>query len=119
MAVEAPHLAWPFALAQGADLEGQVPHAPLSQVEQDTLIEVQQSIRLLLNTHPGDRPLAPDVGVEDFVFTPHGVDPQLLASRLMEQEPRAAVSVDVVGPDGSGRQDVRVRVALAQDQETP
>lgn len=118
MAVEVPHLAWPFALTEGADVEGQVPHAPLSQVEQDTLAEVQQAIQLLLSTNPGDRPLAPDVGVEDFVFTPHGIDPQLLAVRLMDMEPRAAVSVEVVGPDGAGRQDVRVRVSLAQDQET-
>lgn len=117
--IEVPHLSWPFALTQGADVAGQVPHAPLSQVEQDTLAEVQQSIQLLLSTRPGDRPLAPDVGVEDFVFTPHGIDPQLLAARLTDMEPRAALSIEVVGPGGDGRQDVRIRVGLAQDQETP
>lgn len=109
--IDVPHLRWPFGLTAGSPL--------LQVVEQDTLAEVQQSVRLLLATKPGDRPLAPDVGVEDFVFTPHGVDPELLAARLEEMEDRASIIVTVSEPDGSGRQTVQVQVGLANDQETP
>lgn len=114
MAVEVPHLAWPFALTGGADIEGVV-RAPLGQVEQDSLAEVTQSVQLLLNTTPGDRPLAPDIGVEDFAFTPTGIDPDVLATRLMDMEPRASVQVTVLGPGPDGVQNVQVRVALADD----
>jgi len=115
-AVEIGHLRWPFRLTLGADLPGQVPHAPLQLVEQDTIDDVRQCVHLLLLTPPGSRPLAPDVGVPDPTFTA-GIDPDLLAARLEEIEPRARVSITAPPTDAQGAQNVQVRVALIDDQE--
>jgi phage baseplate assembly protein W len=115
-AVEVPHLRWPFRLTAGADIPGQVPHAPLALVEQDSIDDVRQSIHLLLRTPPGSRPLAPRVGVHDPTFTA-GVDADQLAAQLEELEPRARVTVSAPPTDGAGRQTVQIRVSLA-DQAT-
>lgn len=115
-AVERPHLRWPFRLTQGADLPGQVPHAPLQLVEQDELEDVRQCVHLALRTRPGMRPLAPDLGIEDPTFTA-GIDPDALAAELEELEDRAEVEVVVSNEDGSGRQTVQVLVRLRPDDQ--
>jgi phage baseplate assembly protein W len=117
-AIETPHLRWPFRLTTGGDLPGQVDHAPLQYVAQDSLGDVQQSVQLLLATHPGDRPLAPTVGIQESVFLPQGVEPDVLAAQLMTFEDRAVVSVSVNEPDGTGRQTVLVHVALVGEDQS-
>ncbi len=113
--VEIAHLAWPFRLTMGADLPGQVAHAPLQLVEQDTIEDVRQSVRLLLRTPPGARPLAPEVGIDEPTFTA-GIDADVLAARLEELEPRAQVSVIAPPVDAAGAQVVQVQVALADEE---
>jgi phage baseplate assembly protein W len=115
-AVDVPHLRWPFRLTEGADLPGQVPHAPLALVEQDTLDDVRQCVHLLLRTPPGARPLAPEVGVPDPTFT-RGVDADQLGALLEELEDRARVTVRAPALDAIGRQTVQILVALADDPE--
>jgi phage baseplate assembly protein W len=113
-AIDVPHLRWPFRLTAGADLPGQVPHAPLQLVEQDTIDDVRQSVHLLMRTPRGARPLAPDVGIDDPTFSV-GIDPQLLAAQIEEFEDRARVTVATAGVDAAGQQTVTVRVALVDD----
>jgi phage baseplate assembly protein W len=112
--IDTAHLRWPFRLTSGAE-------PALQLVEQDTLADVRQSVQLLMVTAPGSRPLAPEVGIEDYVFTSDGIDPELLAARLEEFEDRARVTVTVVPADGSGHRVVQVHVALADDaaQDSP
>jgi phage baseplate assembly protein W len=108
-AVEVPHLKFPLRLVNGA----------LATVEQDSLDEVRQCVFRLVRTPRGARPLAPEVGVDDPSFTA-GVDPDVLASQLMDDEngePRAQVTATATGPDGDGRQKVRLAVALAQNAD--
>lgn len=110
------HLAWPFRLTEGADLPGQVPHAPLQLVEQDTIADVRQSVHLLLRTPPGARPLAPEIGIADPTFTT-GIDAQQLAAALEEMEDRARVTITAGVITEGGRQTVQVLVALADDPQ--
>lgn len=79
-----PHLRIPFALA--ADGSAAV-------VEQDSLAEVTQNVRVLLGTVQGSRLIPADYGIPDPTFV--GLDEQDLAAAVAEWEPRAAVTVTV------------------------
>jgi phage baseplate assembly protein W len=105
-----PHLAWPLRI---------LPDGTFATVEQDTLDDVRQCIRVLLHTPRGARPLAPEVGVDDLAFS--GVDAPDLEQALMAAEPRAVVTVTTLPPDGRGEQVITVDVSLAADsnQELP
>jgi len=100
----AAHLAWPFRMAGGR----------LATVEQDTIEDVQQNVRSYLATTRGERPLAPDFGLEDPTFGT-GVNAALLSQEIMEAEDgRADVDVSATGPDEGGRMSVTVTVGLPE-----
>jgi hypothetical protein len=104
--VEIPHLAWPLTLANDG---------ALAQVEEGTIEDVRQCVRVLLLTPLRVRPLAPDIGVEDPTFAP--VDEAALAARLEELDDRARVSVIASPPDAAGEQQIEVRVGLVDDPD--
>ena len=100
-------------------LDGRVPHLrlplrltgmALASVEQDTLQDVHQCVDVVRRTLPGERLLAPMVGVEDPTFI--GGDPAAIRGVLEEWEPRARVSVTKT-PDPSGvHETIEITVAL-------
>lgn len=101
---DVPHLAWPFRMAGHR----------LAQVEQNSIEDVQQSVRSYLSTVRGERPLSPDFGLEDPTFGP-GVDTDRLAQEIMDSEDgRADVEVEATGADALGHQSVRIIVDLAE-----
>jgi phage baseplate assembly protein W len=104
---EVPHLRWPL---RGAAHR-------LQTVEQDTIDDVRQCVRVLLVTPLGARPLAPEIGVEDPTFTA-GVDAEVLAAELEEMEDRASVTVIADQVDPQGHQDIRIHVELADAGES-
>jgi len=101
------HLAWPFRLTAAGRF---------AAVEEDTLDDVAQCVRILQRTPLGARPLAPLVGLPDPTFTT-GVDPVDVARRLETDEPRALVTVTADPVTSGGRQAVRIRVDLADDAQ--
>jgi hypothetical protein len=97
------HLAWPFRMSGRR----------LATVEQDSIEDVRQNVHSYLATERGERPLAPDFGLEDPTFGP-GVSPERLAAEIDAAEGgRARVEVTVFQPDGAGRASVNVSVDLA------
>lgn len=101
-----PHLAFPLRLNSGR----------LAANEEGSLPEVRDSIRVLLRTPLGARPLAPQVGVPDPTFTTTGTQPELLTAALTHPEtgdPRATVQIHATPVTATGRQNVTVRVGLA------
>lgn len=102
-----PHLVWPLRLAASGQL---------ADVEQDSLDDVRQAVRVLRSTPLGVRPLAPDIGLEDPTFASR-VDPDLLTAVLEEQEDRARLTITAADIDETGEQIVTVHVALAADPE--
>jgi len=86
----------------------------LTQVEQDTLPDVQQSVYAYLSCPKGARPLNPDWGVEDPTFSTT-IDGEALAAELEASEDgRALVNVIVNGPSGEGRAVLDVFVDLPE-----
>lgn len=94
-------LVWPLRLGPDGDF---------ATVEQGSLEEVLQAVRIIALTRPGDRTDNPLLGVDELVPA-HDFDPAAWAAALERWEPRAAV--DVIA-DGSRLQ---VTVALADEQE--
>lgn len=85
----------------------------LAQVEQDSIEDVRQNVHSYLATERGERPLAPDFGLEDPTFGPT-VNASRISSEIEEAENgRARVEITTVGPDGQGRASVTVAVDLA------
>jgi hypothetical protein len=108
--VKIPHIAWPLRLTDDGTL---------AVVEQDTIEDVRQCVRVLRRTPLGARPLAPLVGVPDPTFSA-GVDPEDLEERLEDEdtgEPRAEVTVTAT-PIENGRQRIRIAVQLAADADS-
>lgn len=68
-----------------------LPSGNLATVEQDSVAEVAQSVRVLLVTHPGERLQDPELGTPDPVFD--GLDGEEVTALLAEQEPRATVQI--------------------------
>lgn len=102
---EIPHLQVPFRIVGG--------HALV--VEQDTLEEISQNLRVLLLTRRGQRGSIADYGVDDPTFgavgrTPDEGELQAAAARW---EPRARIDVDSE-PAGDGTLDVVVRVGMQE-----
>lgn len=106
--MSARRITWPLSLANGR----------LVTHRADTLADVRQCIALLTRTPHGSRPLSPDVGFEEALFTT-SVDVDELQRRLEELEPRARVTATVT-TSADGRTAVRsIRVALADDPSAP
>lgn len=77
----ATHLAFPL----------QVTSRGLATVAHDSSADVEQSVRLLLNTRPGERRSVPDYGLPDPLFGQQ-VDPQDVGEVISEWEDRADVT---------------------------
>ena len=103
---------WAFPIAPGADAE-----IALVSDEQD----VQQSIRLILDTEPGERVMRPDfgAGLRGLIFEPITVGLIALVQHRVEQaltqwEPRIRLQAVTVTADqaSSGRLNVEVSYIL-------
>lgn len=66
----------------------------LATVTQGSSQELQQSVRLLLDTRPGERQATLDYGTPDIAFD-RDVDPAIIEAALSEWEPRVTVTVTV------------------------
>lgn len=98
-----PHAAWPPRL----DANGH-----LVAVEQDTLEEVTQCVRVLLATPRGARVLEPEFGIEDPTFT-DGLDIDELVDQAAEYEERAVIDVTEVVNTDTGESTTRLLIDLA------
>ncbi|MFL6623136.1 MAG: GPW/gp25 family protein [Sulfurifustis sp.] len=102
-----------FAFPVGVDADGRV---ALAEYEED----IRQSIRIILDTNPGERVMRPDfgAGLQALVFEPINTHTLALARHRVEQalilwEPRidnVAVKVDAQPPLGRMNIDIRYRV---------
>jgi phage baseplate assembly protein W len=68
-------------------------------------VELEQAMRLILSTYPGERPMRPEFGsrIRDFVFRPVNIETIAELSRavreaLMRWEPRVDVEAVLVAP---------------------
>lgn len=110
MAIENPHLAYPFRMADNGEL---------AVLEQRSLDEGRMCAHVLMRTPRGARPLAPEVGVEDPTFT-YGIDAELLEADLNENgwmPEDFVVRVSALPVTGAGAQAIRVVVAYAEDDD--
>lgn len=82
--VQVPHLAFPFQFGPG--------NAEAEVVEQDTIEEIAQCVRVIVSTRAGEREELPDFGIDDLVF---GVDFDIedVVTEVLEWEPRASVLI--------------------------
>lgn len=88
---------WAFPLGVG-------PQGGIALVRRE--VELEQAMRLILSTYPGERPMRPLFGsrLRDFVFRPVNVDTFAELSRvvreaLVQWEPRVDVENVLVAPD--------------------
>lgn len=97
-----PHLAVPFELDQRG-------HA--RTVDQESDEELLQSVRVLIETRPGERLIVPDYGVDDLAFVgPDDLGEEWLADAVADFEPRATVEIARTAIDESGRTEALVEV---------
>lgn len=75
----APHFDFPF------NLDG----TKFAEVEQDTVDDVYNCVYVSLVTPEGFRPEAPEFGMPDLTFMEQPIDPSLITSKLIQDEPRA------------------------------
>jgi uncharacterized protein len=99
-----------FAFPVGLDARGGV---ALSEFEAN----IEESIRILLGTAPGERPMRPDFGcrIHDFVFYPNTVSTAALVSfyvreSLAKWEPRIDDIRVSAAPDGSRENCLKVEI---------
>ena len=69
-------------------------------------VELEQAMRLILSTYPGESPMRPEFGsrIRDFVFRPVNVETIAELSRVVREallrwEPRVDVEAVVISPD--------------------
>lgn len=97
-----PHLSVPFEIDQRG-------HA--RTLDQDSDEEILQSVRVLIDTRPGERLIVPDYGVDDLAFVgPADIGEEWLADAVAEWEPRATVEVARTAINESGRTEALVEV---------
>ena len=73
MAIETPHLKWPFSMSG-------VNKSNMGWVDQDDDVEVEQCVAFVLATEQGTLVGAPYLGIPDPTFKPLGVpEPELAA----------------------------------------
>jgi phage baseplate assembly protein W len=75
---DVPHFATPFRFEGGRAVE----------VEQDSDLEIQQSVETALRTPKGHFPEADHFGIPDQVFHSRSADRQVIERSLRESEPR-------------------------------
>jgi uncharacterized protein len=90
---------WAFPLGVG-------PQGGIALVRRE--VELEQAMRLILSTYPGERPMRPEFGsrIRDFVFRSVNVDTiaelsQEVRNALLRWEPRVDIEAVLVIPDPS------------------
>ncbi|HEV2779748.1 MAG TPA: GPW/gp25 family protein [Actinophytocola sp.] len=88
---------WAFPLGVG-------PQGGIALVRRE--VELEQAMRLILSTYPGERPMRPEFGsrIRDFVFRPINVETiaelsQEVRNALLRWEPRVTIESVYVIPD--------------------
>jgi phage baseplate assembly protein W len=88
---------WAFPLGVG-------PQGGIALVRRE--VELEQAMRLILSTYPGERPMRPEFGsrIRDFVFRSVNVDTiaelsQEVRNALLRWEPRVDIEAVLVIPD--------------------
>lgn len=97
-----PHFAFPFRISQGEPVT----------VEQDTLEEIEQGVKILMLTELGERVEVMDFGIEDLTFQ-LDIDVQTIREAAERWDDRAEVAF-AEEPDGV---DGRIRHLLVQVTE--
>lgn len=88
----------------------------LAALEQDSALEVAQSVALLLATRPGERRAVPDYGALDMVAV--GIDPEAISAAVEGHEPRAVpVVIDQLTSGIEERAVVRPASISGEEQE--
>lgn len=80
---DVPRLAWPLRLDTST--------GGLAVVEQDSPEDITQCLHAIANTTPGDRPDAPDMGIEDPTFGEQPLDLEDIRETFAQHEPRVTV----------------------------
>jgi phage baseplate assembly protein W len=90
---------WAFPLGVG-------PQGNIALVRRE--VELEQAMRLILSTYPGERPMRPEFGsrIRDFVFRPVNIETiaelsHEVRSALLRWEPRVNIEAVLVIPDPS------------------
>jgi phage baseplate assembly protein W len=90
---------WAFPLGVG-------PQGSIALVRRE--VELEQAMRLILSTYPGERPMRPEFGsrIRDFVFRPVNIETiaelsQEVRNALLRWEPRVNIEGVYVIPDPS------------------
>ncbi|HEU5474596.1 MAG TPA: GPW/gp25 family protein [Actinophytocola sp.] len=88
---------WAFPLGVG-------PQGGIALVRRE--VELEQAMRLILSTYPGERPMRPEFGsrIRDFVFRSVNVETiselsRVVRDALLRWEPRVDVEAVVITPD--------------------
>jgi uncharacterized protein len=88
---------WAFPLGVG-------PQGGIALVRRE--VELEQAMRLILSTYPGERPMRPLFGsrVRDFVFRSVNIETiaelsQVVRDALVQWEPRVTIEAVVITPD--------------------
>ncbi|WP_436500679.1 GPW/gp25 family protein [Actinokineospora sp. HUAS TT18] len=90
-------------------------------------VELEQAMRLILATYPGERPMRPEFGsrIRDFVFRPANMETiaelsQEVRKALLRWEPRVDIEMVDVNPDpyaaGTLYIDIRYRIKDTNDR---
>lgn len=101
------HLALPLAVTSAGGL---------AALDQDSPLEVAQSVALLLATRPGERAAVPEYGAADMIAV--GIDPEAIAAAVEDHEPRAVPAVIEQLTDGIEEHAiVRPAANIGEEQE--
>jgi phage baseplate assembly protein W len=90
--------------------------ASLAVVEQDSIDDVTQCVRVICSTPQGSRTDDPELGVPDQTFAQGGADPDAIVDAVARSEERAEIEIDATLDErelAQGRDRLAVRVALA------
>jgi uncharacterized protein len=109
---------WAFPL-------GVAPQGGIALVRRE--VELEQAMRLILSTYPGERPMRPEFGsrIRDFVFRPINVQTvaeltRVVRDALLRWEPRVDVEAVLVSPvageDGLLHIDIQYRSKDTNDR---
>lgn len=82
-APDTPHFNFPFAFSGSS----------VDTVEQDTLDDITNCVKVILLTHVGFRSEVPSFGVPDFTFIKQPIGRDFILALIAEQEPRAALMI--------------------------
>lgn len=98
-----PHLRLPLRLTAGRALD---------VIEQDTLDDITQCVDVVRRTLPGERLLAPTVGLDDPTFT--GLDLDVARRALEDAEPRARITLAKATSDDGRHETVHITVTTRE-----